>query len=181
MASLKDQLLKAGLVDKKKARQADHEKRQQNAKKKKARKSDASADTVNQQELAAKAAQAKRERDQQLNRQREEEKRQKALVAEISQLIQQHKQDLDQKAETPFHYNRDGKITKIYVTGLQQSQLARRQLGIGFYEQRHFLIPTEIAERINQRIPGTVILMEKEEVDEDDPYADYQVPDDLIW
>lgn len=62
-----------------------------------------------------------------------------------------------------------------------QNQLARAQLAIVRTEKHYALIPTDIADRIEQRIPNSVIRIKKEEIAEDDPYADYQVPDDLMW
>ena len=44
------------------------------------------------------------------------------------------------------------------------------------------LVPPAIAEKIRARNPSLVIdLPSDEEPSADDPYADYQVPDDLIW
>ena len=44
------------------------------------------------------------------------------------------------------------------------------------------LVPAEIAEKIRQRNPSLVIdLPDEQSASEDDPYADYQVPDDLVW
>ncbi|MCK4706235.1 MAG: DUF2058 family protein [Gammaproteobacteria bacterium] len=50
---------------------------------------------------------------------------------------------------------------------------------IGQYE----LIPKAIAEKIQQRNEKRVILFEAEQlqVDENDPYAEHQIPDDLMW
>jgi uncharacterized protein YaiL (DUF2058 family) len=44
------------------------------------------------------------------------------------------------------------------------------------------LVPKQIAEKIRQRNPSLVIdLTEEQPTSEDDPYAEYKVPDDLIW
>ena len=43
-------------------------------------------------------------------------------------------------------------------------------------------ISTASAEKIEQRMPDLVIRIQpEEEPDEDDPYADYKIPDDLMW
>jgi len=41
-----------------------------------------------------------------------------------------------------------------------------------------------VAEKIKQRDPVSVILCEpgtQQQVDENDPYTDYKIPDDLMW
>jgi len=56
-------------------------------------------------------------------------------------------------------------------------------LGIARIEGRYELIPKIIAEKIQQRNEKRVLLFKHEEqiLDENDPYAEFQVPDDLIW
>ena len=56
-------------------------------------------------------------------------------------------------------------------------------LGIARIDGRYELVQKIIAERIQQRNEKRVILFEKEEqvIDENDPYAEFQVPDDLVW
>ena len=44
------------------------------------------------------------------------------------------------------------------------------------------LVPAKIAEQIRQCNPSLVIdLPDEQPVAEDDPYSDYQVPDDQTW
>ena len=44
------------------------------------------------------------------------------------------------------------------------------------------LVPPAVAEKIRARNPSLVIdLPEEQSPDADDPYAAYQVPDDLMW
>ena len=46
------------------------------------------------------------------------------------------------------------------------------------------LLPTKVADKINQREQDSIVLLNSNEeidVDVDDPYADYQIPDDLMW
>ena len=76
------------------------------------------------------------------------------------------------------------KIKSIYVTEEQQKQLARDQIVIVSLEGGLFeLVPKKAAEKIAQRDPTSVIENKVTEstVQADDPYADYQIPDDLVW
>ena len=46
------------------------------------------------------------------------------------------------------------------------------------------LVPTVVAEKIRQREESAVLLLNERgnnAVDEDDPYKDFPIPDDLMW
>jgi len=91
MASLQDQLLKAGLVDKNKANKSKKEKQ------KKARLARNSGTNItNETAIAAKREQEKKvERDRELNLQRQKESNQKAVAAQIIQLVEMNRLDSD--------------------------------------------------------------------------------------
>jgi uncharacterized protein YaiL (DUF2058 family) len=61
--------------------------------------------------------------------------------------------------------------------------LSRGQLAIVALNESYELVPNIVADRILARDPQWFISRnDKEEVeDEDDPYKDYKIPDDLIW
>lgn len=172
--SLKDQLLKAGLADAKKARKAEHEKRQQ------AR--DPNAETA--QKLAAQALAEKVERDRALNRAQQEEKERRAIAAQIRQLIENHRIARG-GGEQPYQFTDEKKIKKLYVTTAQQAQLANGQIAIVRLGEGYELVPTVVAEKIRQRDAEAVVMLNTRkpvaETEEDDPYAAYQIPDDLMW
>jgi uncharacterized protein YaiL (DUF2058 family) len=171
--SLKDQLLKAGLADAKKARKAEHEKRQD------AR--NPQAETA--QQLAARAQAEKAERDRALNQAQQEEKQRKAVTAQIRQLIEMHR--IDRKGgDIAYQFTDEKKIKKLYVKREQQDQLVRGQIGIVRLADGHELVPAVIAEKIRQRDTAAIVLLNTRAADEvasDDPYADYKIPDDLMW
>jgi len=64
-----------------------------------------------------------------------------------------------------------------------KQQIIRGKLGIARIEGRYELVPIAIAEKIQQRNEKRIVLItdEKPEADENDPYAEYEIPDDLIW
>jgi VCBS repeat-containing protein len=172
--SLKDQLMKAGLANAKKARQAEHAKRVQ------AR--DTQAPTS--QEMARQALAEKAGRDRELNRVRDAEQAQKALPAQIRQLIGAHR--IDRKGgDIAYQFTDQRKIKKLYVTAAQQEQLARGQIAIVRLDDGHELVPTIVAEKIRGRDDDAVVLLNSRastsQDTDDDPYAAYQIPDDLMW
>lgn len=171
--SLKDQLLKAGLADNKKARRAEHEKRQE--------KRDPNAKSA--ADLAQEALAQKIEKDRELNRLKQEEQEQKALGAQIRQLVASHRISR-QGGDVSFQFTEGKKIKKLYVTAQQQDQLARGQIAIISLDEQHELVPTVVAEKIAQRNAGCVVLLnnrQDSDAPEDDPYKDYPIPDDLMW
>jgi len=172
--SLKDQLMKAGLADAKKARKAEHEKRQQ-AK-------DPNAE--NAQKLAQQAQAEKTERDRALNRARNEEMAQRALAAQIRQLIEAHR--IERKSgDAAYQFTDHRKIKKLYVTLAQQEHLVKGQIAIVRLGEGYELVPTVVAEKIRTRDAEAVVVLNTRTslsaTEEDDPYAAYQIPDDLMW
>ncbi|MGH1462636.1 MAG: DUF2058 domain-containing protein [Neptuniibacter sp.] len=182
--SLKDQLLNIGLVDQKKAKQADTEKRKKNKKAKKARKSGQSVvdEQAQKQQELEKQRMEKQQRDRELNLKREEERRNKEIKAQCRQMIIQQQLTWPDDAEVSYNFAYDNKVKTLYVTDELQGQLIRGQVAIAVLDEKFYLIPDKFAEKIEQRLPEYVIRIQpEEEPDEDDPYADYKIPDDLMW
>ena len=182
MASLQDQLLKAGLIDAKKAKQAKKEKRKETNVAR--RSAEPVVDEVKQQIELTRAEKA--ERDRELNRQRNEELQQKAVAAQIKQLIENHRQSKE-AGHGDVEYNfTDGKlIKKIRVSAAVQQQIVRGQLAVVRLGEGYELVPRIVADKISLRDEKAVIVANTKasavQEDEDDPYKDYVIPDDLMW
>jgi len=174
--SLKDQLLKAGLTNAKKARLAGQAKRQQD---KQVARGEAQAPA----EVARLEREAQAERDRALNAQRQEQQRQKEIAAQIRQLIEAHR--LDRRgAEQSFQFVDGKKIQKIYVKPQMADQLARGMLVVVRLAEGFEVVPTAIADKIAERDAEAIVVRHEREAGqlaEDDPYADYPIPDDLMW
>ncbi len=178
MASLQDQLLNAGLVDQKKAKQIKQQKR-------KANKQNKGKPQLDEGKIAAQQALAKKaERDRELNRQRNALAEEKALQAQITQLITLNRIDRAQ-GELAYQFTDGKKIKKLYVNELLQNQLIKGIIAIVKLGESYELVPKAIAEKIAQRDQAAVLVLnepsQQDTVDEDDPYAAYQIPDDLMW
>ena len=181
MASLQDQLLKAGLIDNKKAKQANKEKRKESNVAR--RSNEEKVDEIKQS--AEQARLEKAERDRELNRQRDLELQQKAIAAQIKQLIENHRQKKG-AGEGDVEYNfTDGKlIKKMRVSPLVLEQIARGLLAVVKLGESYELVPRIVADKIAQRDEKYVVVANTKQdnkVDEDDPYKDYVIPDDLMW
>lgn len=184
MSSLLDQLKNAGLVDDKKAKQVKKDQRKQQ---KQARgRGETIVDETKQAVEAAR--QEKAERDRELNRKRQAEADRKAIAAQIRQLITTHAQPKLARGESEVEHNfSDNKvIKKIRVTPAVQQQIVRGQLAIVRLDSGYELVPRIVAAKIAERDTDTVIvantnLQANQPADDDDPYKDYVIPDDLMW
>lgn len=171
--SLRDQLLKAGLVNTKQVKQSQHQQR-----KAKGPKVDPAQQAAAQQAQAAKA-----ERDRDLNRKRQEEAERKALAAQIKQIVEANRIDKGE-GDIPYNFVDGSKVKRIYVTKPLHEQLVRGALCIVKQGGRYELLPLEAAEKVRERDAARVIAAQAEAPtapEENDPYAAFQVPDDLIW
>lgn len=175
--SLQDQLLKAGLADAKQARKAAAGK----APKKKKKKGQAPELSASAQ-AARQAMAEKAERDRQLNQQRKVEAEQKALMAQVRQLVEQNRLPRDE-GEIGYHFQDGAKVRKLFVTQAVFDQLGKGRADIVRLDDGYEVVPEGIADKIRVRCEDCVIPRNAEQAapDEDDPYKDYQVPDDLMW
>ena len=184
MPSLQDQLLKAGMIDAKKAKLTEKEKRKND---KKIRKGQAEADTT-AKEAAEKARQVKLAKDREANLKAKKIADEKAIAAQIIQLIESNKIDRSGSSqEIGYQFVDDKKIKKLYVNAEQQRQLERGVIAIVRLQGNYELVSAPVAEKIRQRDEHTVLVLNdrsaagSNEPEEDDPYADYKIPDDLMW
>lgn len=182
MASLQDQLLKAGLVDKNRANKAKKEKQ------KKAKAARASGAVIsNEVSAAAQREQAKKiERDRQLNLQKQKESSLKAVAAQIIQLVEMNRLDTSD-GDIGYSFVYDNRVKKIILNEELKNQLIAGRLAIVTIvknQLRKFeIVPAPVAEKIAQRDESCIVqLNEKIGAEgEDDAYADYKIPDDLMW
>lgn len=180
--SLQDQLLNIGVVDKKKVKKSQHQQRKNDNKARQAVKSGKKLEPRMTQQQIEQSAREKQRRDLELNKQRDAERAEKALLAEVRQIILQHTVAIPKEADVAYNFGRDNKIKTIYTTVEQQKQLILGQLAIAVFAEGHVLIPDKIAEKIESRLPDMVIRIKPEKVlNEGDPYANYHIPDDLMW
>ena len=178
MASLQDQLLKAGVVDKSKSQKI---KKEKHKKQKQAPKGQAQENEAKR--LAEQARAEKLQKDREMNQRNQQQAEQKAIQAQIKQLIETARLNRE-GAEQPYQFSHGTKIKKLYVTDEQQKQLVAGLLAIVELNEQYELVPLKVAEKIAQRNEGQVVSVNEAapgQTDEDDPYADYQIPDDLMW
>lgn len=176
--SLSDQLLKAGLASKKQARKAD----QARKRKEKLQRHNKQATTDESTRLAQQAMEKQAHRDRELNRQKQRAAEQKAITAQIRQLIELNRLDRE-RADTSYQFTDGPTIRQILVTDKMRQQLLQGQLAIIRFDDGYEIIPATVADKIHQRDEQAVVQRNTPQASSDptDPYADYPVPDDLMW
>ncbi len=176
MSSLKDQLLKAGLVKKAEVKRTPKKKAPTQAKKNRNKVSESSL-------RAQRAMLNKAKKDKALNEKRRIDAEKKALHAQIKQLVDSAKLDRSE-GEATYNFTFKKKVKTIYVTIEQHAQLSKDQLAIITMKNESFeLVPKKVAQKIAQRDSSYIVKIEfsNAEPSGDDPYSDYQIPDDLVW
>lgn len=176
---LQAQLLKSGLASETKVKQVKAEKRKQSKLQR-----NNGIEIVDEIKLGAEQARQQQiERDRELNRQRKLAEEQKALAAQIKQIAQ-----LNRIAQDPngiaYQFNHDNKVKVIYVGDKVREALINGRAGIVRLDSGYEIVPAEIARKIQDRDVNSVVVLNQATQDvaaEDDPYAAYQIPDDLMW
>lgn len=177
--SLQEQMLKAGLTDEKKLLKAKKakqrkEKEQRHVKQKPEDEVTRLARQMRAQEVA---------RDRELNRKKNEEANRKAIQAQIRQLIELNR--LEQgEGDLAYNFSDGSRVARVYVNPQQNGQLSRGQLAIVKLGEQYEIIPGVVAEKIALRDESIIIVYHKGSEGvavDDDPYADFKVPDDLMW
>ncbi|MBH2881285.1 DUF2058 domain-containing protein [Serratia ureilytica] len=175
--TLQEQMLKAGLVTSKKMAKV-----QRTAKKSRVQAREA-------REAVEENKKAQLERDKQLNEQQKQAALSKEYKAQVKQLIEMNRIVLA-KGDIGFNFTDGNLIKKILVDKATQTQLINGRLAIARLvvenreECEYAIIPASVADKIAQRDAVSIVLhsaLSQEEQDEDDPYADFKVPDDLMW
>jgi hypothetical protein len=175
--TLQEQMLKAGLVSSKKL-----EKVQRTAKKSRVQAREA-------REAVEENKKAQIERDKQLSEQQKLATLSKEYKAQVKQLIEMNRIVIS-KGDIGYNFTDNNLIKKIYVDKATQAQLINGRLAIARLvaengrDNEYAIIPASVADKIAQRDASSIVLnseLSKEALEEDDPYADFIVPDDLMW
>ncbi|NIG20315.1 MULTISPECIES: DUF2058 domain-containing protein [Pantoea] len=175
--TLQEQMLKAGLVSTKKMAKV-----QRTAKKSRVQAREA-------REAVEENKKAQIERDKQLSEQQKQATLSKEYKAQVKQLIEMNAITVA-KGTIDFNFTDSNLIKKISVDKTTQTQLINGRLAIARLaadssgESKYAIIPASVADKIAQRDADSIVLnsaLSQEEQDEDDPYADFKVPDDLMW
>ena len=182
--SLQEQLLKKGLISDKKSKAASKDK--YNTLKSKRRKKGDSA--PQEQSTIQKARLQQKARDRELNLQRKIQADQKALSAQIIQLIGQYKLERE-SAELEYNFSDRNIVKKILVTQNMLKEISLGRLCITRFGESYEVIPKPIADKIRERDLSVIVVYNQEEQNQHSAdtdsnevyYAQFEIPDDLTW
>ncbi len=174
--SLQDQLLKAGLANKKQAVRA---KKAKNSKEKLKRTGKDVGDEVS--EAVQKSHEEKLAKDRALNEEKNRKAKEAAIRAQIAQLIELNA--IADRGDIEFSFPEDNLIKTIRVTEPQRDALVSGALAIVKLSDSYKIVPRKTAEKIAERDESFVLLSNAGSDDElvEDEYAEFKVPDDLMW
>jgi uncharacterized protein YaiL (DUF2058 family) len=177
--SLREQLLAAGLATKKQAKQAEQQERTQRHKD---RHQDKNAAQQERERAAQKAQAAKAARDQELMRQRQIAAEQRERAAQLKQLVEQHRLPKPESDEY-FNFIHRDKVRRIPVDAALRDRIMNGEITIVRCEGKYELVTSDIAAKIRERSERALVELPKEDerADDNDPYKDFVVPDDLKW
>jgi len=105
------------------------------------------------------------------------------LAAQIKQIIELNRLPRDAEG-LAYNFTDDNKVKRLYVSEAMRDQIAEGRLAIVKLGQQYEVVSAEVARKIQSRDAASVIVFNEPKTtanDADDPYAEYQVPDDLIW
>ena len=181
--SLRDQLLKAGLVTSEQVREAEQSKgrRTQKARKKPGRgnkpRPDAAKGT-SRPEPARRARSGPDEATPAGPKRPVEGRARSRLDRRLKNLLDEVAVN-DPKADIAHHFTRGSKIKHVYVTKAQQRQLADGEIAIAVFHGRNFIVSWPDARRLGEIDPDLFVF--RHDPDAPDPEAEHPVPDDLDW
>ncbi len=183
MASLQDQLLKAGLTTKQKTRQANADKRKKNKQKRSGVQHDATMQEQIKQSLTKVKAE-KQAKDSALNEDKKQQLADKEKILRIKQILLHH-QIRNVTGDSEYNYTFDNKIKKLSLDTVTHKALVNGRLSLCGLDEVTYIVTRETAEKISE-LNRSIILVQNDKVTDDqsnenDPYADYQIPDDLMW
>lgn len=178
---LQEQLLKAGLVKKSKVAEVA---REQN----KVRHAKGPSEPNEIQLEAERARAEKAERDRTLAAERKAQARIAELRAQARQIIEDKK--APRSGESEYRFTADGAIRTLLVDDDQRRKLSSGALVIVRLGGRYELLPRAAADKVRERDASMIVLDHGQDAgtessaatSEDDAYyAQFQVPDDLVW
>lgn len=178
---LQEQLLKAGLAKKSKVAQVAREQD-------KARHGKGKPDTDDIRREAERVREEKVARDRALAAEQKARMQAAELKAQARQIVRDKK--LPPEGESEYRFTADGAIRTVLVSDELRRKLSAGHLVIARLDDRYVLLPRAAGEKVRERDPTLVVLDhgmsagapgDAPSSEDDAYYAQFKVPDDLVW
>lgn len=189
--SLRDELLKAGLVTSEQAARAERGTRQRSkpfAPKAKGKSQGGprgrparAASRHRHRDSSAPVQPARVPADSSSNDPEEHVRR---LNVEIRRVLDAEAEKAKPEGEAPFHFLRGERVKRLYVSEDQRRRLSIGELAIVGFRGRHHLVPRPAGERVRELRPEVFVFIAADRTEADvaaEGYEGYEVPDELVW
>lgn len=176
--SLQEQLLAAGAIKKDRAQRLKKQKHKQGRQQQRGA---GEADEIKRAAEQSRAAKAEADRALAATQNRSREARE--IAAQVHQLVAANRLETAD-GEIDYRFTDGATVRSLPVSQMQQSALTDGRLAIVRFDGGYALVPAAVAARIRERDDATVVVLheaQKAAADPADPYAAYEIPDDLTW
>jgi len=109
------------------------------------------------------------------------------VLAQVKQLIDVNKQPKGQ-GDVVVNFTDANVVKRLYVDSVTHQLITQARLAIAKFNDGYELIPVPVADKIALRHPEAIVYRADDIPDshpsneqDDDWYADYDIPDDLMW
>ena len=112
------------------------------------------------------------------------EERVRQLNLEIRAILDTEAEKAGAETDTPFHFPRGDRLKRLYVSEDQRRRLAAGELAIVGFRGRHHLVPRPAGERVRELRPEVFVFVATGDdgaQEADAGYEGYTVPDELVW
>jgi len=112
------------------------------------------------------------------------EERVRQLNLAIRRILDTEAEKAGNDTDTPFHFPRGDRLKRLYVSEAQRRRLASGELAIVGFRGRHHLVPRTAGERVRElRSEVFVFIASGADAAQgvEDGYEGYEIPDELVW
>ena len=112
------------------------------------------------------------------------EERVRQLNLEIRAILDTEAEKAGAETDAPFHFPRGDRLKRLYVSESQRRRLAAGELAIVGFRGRHHLVPRPAGERVRALRPEVFVFIAAGDEGAQEAaagYEGYAVPDELVW
>ena len=112
------------------------------------------------------------------------EERVRQLNLEIRRILDTEAEKAGAETDTPFHFPRGDRLKRLYVSEDQRRRLASGELAIVGFRGRHHLVPRPAGERVRELRPEVFVFIAGGDDGAQEAatgYEGYAIPDELVW
>jgi len=106
------------------------------------------------------------------------------LNIEIRRILDTEAEKAEPEGDAPFHFARGERLKRLYVSEAQRRRLSAGELAIVGFRGRHHLVPRPAGERVRELRPEVFVFIATDGTEADaevEGYEGYKVPDELVW